>query len=113
MNDVPVDLPVDLPVEAPNESPVESPDARLASWAERDAVIGLAAEADQLRSQLVERDRELVNLRERAERLAQRVAQLTLERDRLDQYAQQLQRPSFAGRVYRKLRRIVSRVLKG
>lgn len=103
----------DVPVEAPVEAPIESSDARLARWAERDAVIGLAAEADQLRSQLAERNRELVNIRERAERLAQHVAQLTIERDRLHHHAQQLQRPSFAGRVYRKLRRIVSRVLKG
>lgn len=97
----------------PGEAAVESPDGRLARWAERDAAIGLAAEVDQLTSQLAERDRELVNLRERAERLAQHVSQLTISRDRLHQHAQQLQRPSFAGRVYRKLRRIIGRVLKG
>jgi uncharacterized coiled-coil DUF342 family protein len=97
----------------PDAIAAESPAGRLARWAERDAAIGLAAEIDQLRAQLAERDRELANLHERADRLAQHVAQLTMERDRIQHRAQQLERPSFAGRAYRKLRRIAGRLLKG
>jgi len=87
--------------------------ARLARWEERDAAIGLAAELEQSRSLVAERDREIVALRERGERLAQRVAQLTTERDGLQRKIDALQRPTFAARAQGKARRIVGRALRG
>lgn len=86
--------------------------ARLSRWAERDAVVGLSAELEQVAAQLLERDREVVNVRERAANLAQRVAQLTVERDRLHHQVQTLQRPSFASRAYRRARRVAGRLLR-
>ena len=86
---------------------------RLARWHERDAAVGLTAELEQLRARLAERDDDVANLGERGERLAQRIAQLTAERDRLQSRIDSLQRPSFAGRAYRKARRVAGRVLRG
>lgn len=85
---------------------------RLARWAERDAAIGLTAELEQARAQLAERDREIVNLRERAERLAQRVAQLTNERDGLHRRTIALAQPSFGQRAYPLARRVGGKVLR-
>jgi len=86
---------------------------RLARWHDRDAAIGLAAELEQVRTRLAERELDVANLGERGERLAQRVAQLTAERDRLQHRIDALQRPSFASRAYRKARRLAGRALRG
>lgn len=88
------------------------PAERLARWAERDAAIGLTAELEQARAQLAERDREIANLRERAERLAQRVAQLTNERDGLHRRTIALAQPSFRQRAYPLARRVGGKVLR-
>lgn len=84
----------------------------LARWAARDAAIGLAAELEQVQARLADRDREVANLRERGERLAQRVAQLTAERDRLQHEVAGLRRPSFARRAVGKAVRVGRRVLR-
>ncbi|HSB86277.1 MAG TPA: hypothetical protein VLD86_08215, partial [Ilumatobacteraceae bacterium] len=54
----------------------DTPTARLARWTERDAAIGVAAEAEQLRAKLAERDAEVADLRARLVNLANRVGQL-------------------------------------
>lgn len=87
-------------------------DGRLARWAERDAAVGLAAELEQVRARLGERDSEVANLRERSGRLAQRVAQLTAERDRLGHQVASLQQPAIASRAYRRARGLAERVLR-
>jgi hypothetical protein len=53
----------------------------LARWAQRDAAIGLDAELAETRTALAASQAEVTDLRQRNEQLAQRVAQLTAERD--------------------------------
>lgn len=53
----------------------ETPEQRLARWTSTDAAIGLAAEVEQLRAQLAERQREVDDLRVRLTQLANRLAQ--------------------------------------
>jgi len=89
----------------------DPPAERLARWIERDAAIGLGAEAEQLRARLADRDRELADVREHVQRLSQRVAQLVVERDRLDQQLRAVQRPSAAQRAYRRARSLAARGL--
>jgi small-conductance mechanosensitive channel len=92
------------------ESP--EPQQRLDRWRERDAAIGLSAEADQLRAAVAERDLQLTDMRERINRLAQQNAQLTQQRDQLANRAHAAARPSTSGRVYRGVRRLVGKVLR-
>ena len=92
-------------------SVVVSIDERLARWAQRDAVIGLDAELVEARVALGTRDAEIGDLRERNERLAQRVAQLVTERDGLARQVSSLQRPPVTERMYRKFRSLAGLVL--
>jgi cell division protein FtsB len=89
----------------------DGPEARLARWTERDAAIGLVAEVEQLRATIVERDREIANLRERCAQLGQRVAGLEVERNGLAGAVSRAQRPSIARRLYRRARRLAARAL--
>ena len=85
---------------------------RLDRWRDRDAAIGLSAEADQLRAAVAERDIQLADMRERINRLAQQNAQLTQQRDQLANRATAVARPSTSGRVYRGVRRLTGKVLR-
>ena len=89
----------------------ETPEQRIARWAERDAAVGLEAELRQAHLALTERDAELAELRTRNAELANRVTQMSIERDVLRRHLDAIGRPSLLRRVYRKLRRIVGRVL--
>jgi hypothetical protein len=86
---------------------------RLARWEQRDAAIGLHAELTEARAGLAARDNEIVDLRERNQGLAQRVAQLVTERDRLARQVDRLSRPprwrSIARRVAARAARAVRR----
>ena len=95
-----------------HEEPLGEVAARLARWAARDAAIGLSAELEQITAQLGERDREVIDLRARGERLAQQVAQLTVERDGLQHQVVGLRRTSFGRRAYLKARRVAGRLLR-
>jgi hypothetical protein len=83
----------------------ETPEQRIARWVERDRVVGLVAEVEQLEAQLAERDRDLTNMRERCQQLGLRVAGLEVERNRLSALVTVPPAPSFGRRVYRRLRR--------
>jgi chromosome segregation ATPase len=85
---------------------------RLERWRERDAAVGLSAEADQLRAAVAERELQIADMRERINRLAQQNAQLTQQRDQLANRANVSPRPSTAGRVYRGVRRLTGKVLR-
>ncbi len=86
--------------------------ARLARWAERDAVVGLDAELGQVRHQLTERDAEVRDLRARVEQLGNRVTQLELERSALQHQVVALLRVPLSRRVYRKARSVAGRALR-
>jgi chromosome segregation ATPase len=88
-----------------------SPEERLERWAARDTAIGLAAECDQLRAQLADRETEIADLRERLQHLRQRVGQLEAERPRALRVPVEGRRASLARRVYRRLRALARRVL--
>jgi hypothetical protein len=60
-----------------------SPQERIEQWAERDAAVGLAAEAEQLRANLAERDATIEMLTQRNGQLADRVAQLRIDNEAL------------------------------
>ena len=85
---------------------------RLARWAERDAVVGLDAELDQVRHQLAERDAEVRDLRARVEQLGNRVTQLELERNALQHVVVALGRVPVARRAYGKARRVAGRLIR-
>lgn len=89
----------------------DTPEARLARWAQRDAVVGLDAEREQLTVALAARDAELANLRARNEQLAQRAAQLAVDADQLRHQVAALQRAPFTRRVYRRVRHLAARAL--
>jgi chromosome segregation ATPase len=86
--------------------------ARLARWAERDAVVGLDAELTQARHQLTEREVEVRDLRARVEQLGNRLTQLELERSALQHQVVALQRVPLSRRVYRKGRSLAGRALR-
>jgi hypothetical protein len=88
-------------------------DAKLARWAQRDAAIGLAAELTEVRVTVSARETEVADLRERNERLAQRVAQLVTERDGLARRLAKLERTPLSRRVYRRARLVAQRALPG
>ena len=89
----------------------ETPEQRIARWAERDAAVGLEAELRQAQLALADRDAELAELRTRNAELANRVTQMSIDRDVLRRRLDAVGRPSFARRVYGKLRRIAGRLL--
>ena len=92
------------------ESP--EPQQRLDRWRDRDAAIGLNAEADQLRAAVAERDLQLADMRERINHLAQQNAQLTQQRDQFARRANAVAQPPVSGRVYRGVRRFTGKLLR-
>ena len=90
----------------------ESPAERLARWTAADAAIGLAAEAEQLRAQLVDRQREADDLRARLGQLTSRVAQLEAEHADLRRTANRVPVRSLARRIYRKARSVAASRLR-
>ena len=89
----------------------ETPEERLARWTSRDAAIGLAAQRDQLRSTVAERDREIADLRERIAHLTGANGQLQADLGRLRAGAS-ADVPLWR-RAYLGLRRRVGRLLRG
>jgi chromosome segregation ATPase len=86
----------------------ESPAERLARWTATDVAIGIAAEAEQLRSQLAERRAEIDDLQARLSQLTSRVAQVEAENADLRRTASRVPLTSFARRVYRKARSVAA-----
>jgi chromosome segregation ATPase len=86
----------------------DTPAERLARWTAADAAIGLAAEAEQLRSQLGERRSEADDLRARLAQLTNRVAQLESENADLRRRASRVPLTSFTRRAVRKARSVVA-----
>jgi regulator of replication initiation timing len=82
----------------------ETPAERLARWTATDLAIGIAAQGEQLRSQLAERVAEIDDLRARLAQLTTRVAQLEAENAELRRRAGRVPMTSLLKRVYRKLR---------
>ena len=82
----------------------ESPAERLARWTATDAAIGIAAEAEQLRSRLADRQAEIDDLRARLAQLTTRVAQVEAENAELRRVAGRVPITSLARRVYRRAR---------
>jgi len=91
----------------------DTPEQRLARWAERDVVVGLDAELHEARAIIGERDAEVAALKARNTQLANQVAQLSVERDAQRRRQVSSTQPSFARRVYRRLRSIVGRLVPG
>ena len=91
---------------------MSSPEEKLARWAERDAVVGLTAELAQVRLDLAARDAEIADLRARNEQLAQRGAQLRVERDHVTRLNRRLQKPSISRRVVHRLRWIAGKLAR-
>ena len=87
-----------------SESPVE----RLARWTTADAAIGLAAEAEQVRAQLAERDAEIRDLRSRLTHLSNRVAQLEADNGELRRAAARLPLRNLARRAYHRARSLAA-----
>lgn len=82
----------------------ETPAERLARWTAADLAIGIAAQGEQLRAQLVDRHAEIDDLRARLAQLTTRVAQLESENADLRRSASRVPISSLARRVYRKAR---------
>jgi multidrug resistance efflux pump len=82
----------------------DTPDERLARWTSRDAAIGTAAEVEQLRARLSERDAEVEDLRARLAQLTTRVAQVEADNVDLRRAAGRVPLTGVVGRVYRGLR---------
>ena len=84
----------------------ETPAERLARWTATDLAIGIAAQGEQLRSQLAERVTEIDDLRARLAQLTTRVAQLDAENAELRRHASRVPVTALAKRVYRKARSV-------
>jgi regulator of replication initiation timing len=82
----------------------ETPAERLARWTATDLAIGIAAQGEQLRSQLAERVAEIDDLRARLAQLTTRVAQLEVENSELRRHASRVPLTSLVKRIYRKAR---------
>jgi len=80
----------------------ETPEQRLARWTNTDAAIGKAAEAEQLRARLEERNAEIDDLKARLAQLTSRVAQVEAENSELRQRAGRMPVTVFVRRVYRR-----------
>lgn len=89
----------------------ETPEQRIARWAERDAIVGLDAEAAQLRHQLTDRDAQIETLGSRCAQLANRVAQLEMERSALQHQLVSASQPTLTRRVYRRARSLAARMM--
>ena len=96
-----------------DDDAADTPAARIARWTDRDAAIGTAAERDELRERLAEREREVADLRERLVHLTNANGQLQSEKTRLVALVQRAGPGSFGGRVYRSARRTAGKVLRG
>jgi uncharacterized coiled-coil protein SlyX len=94
----------------------ETPEQRLARWTSTDAAIGIAAEAEQLKAQLVERTVEIADLRARLAQLSSRVAQVEADNAELRRVANRVPPLTLARRactkVYRRVRSAVGRRLR-
>ena len=86
----------------------ETPAERLARWTATDLAIGIAAQGEQLRSQLTERRAEVDDLRARLAQLTTRVAQLEAENAELRRHASRVPFTSLVKRVYRKARSVAA-----
>ena len=86
----------------------ETPEQRLARWTATDAAIGSAAEVEELRARLAERDGEADDLRARLAHLTSRVAQLESEAADLRRSARRPSVGSLARRVYRRARSVAA-----
>ena len=82
----------------------DTPEERLARWTARDAAIGSAAEVEQLRARLAERDLEVEDLRARLGQLTTRVAQVEADNAELRGEARRVPLTGVVGKVYRRLR---------
>ncbi|HEY7626901.1 MAG TPA: hypothetical protein VH761_07530 [Ilumatobacteraceae bacterium] len=90
----------------------DSPAERLARWTATDAAIGVAAEAEQLRATLAEREAEVADLRARLANLATRVGQLEADNLALRRSRVPMTMGSLAYRGYRRTRAFGGRVLR-
>jgi len=61
----------------------ETPQERIERWTKTDAAIGIAAEAEQLRARLDERNAEIEDLKARLAQLTSRVAQVEADNSEL------------------------------
>ena len=84
----------------------ETPAERLARWTATDLAIGMAAQGEQLRSQLAERVAEIDDLRARLNQLTTRLAQLEAENAELRRHASRVPLSALLKRVYRKARSV-------
>ncbi len=89
----------------------ESPPERIARWTDTDAAIGIAAEAEQLRARLAERDAEIDDLRARLGQLISRVAQLEADNAELRRAASRVSVSGLGRRVYVRVRSTAARRL--
>jgi len=80
----------------------ETPEERLARWTNTDAAIGNAAEVEQLRARLAERDAEIEDLKARLAQLTSRVAQVEADNHELRQRAGRMPLTVLVRRVYRR-----------
>jgi uncharacterized coiled-coil protein SlyX len=83
----------------------ETPAQRLARWTAADAAIGLAAEAEQLQAQLIERQVEVDDLRARLAHLTSRVAQVEADNAELRRTASRVSPLTLAQRLLRRVYR--------
>ena len=86
----------------------ETPAERLARWTATDLAIGIAAQGEQLRSQLAERVAEIDDMRARLAQLTTRVAQLEAENSELRRHASRVPLTSLVKRIYRKARSVAA-----
>ena len=82
----------------------DTPESRLARWTATDAAIGHAAEAQQLRAKLGDRQTEIDDLRARLGQLTNRVAQVEAENADLRRVASRVPLVGLARRVDRRAR---------
>ena len=90
----------------------ETPGERLARWTAADAAIGLAAEAEQLRSQVADKTAEVEDLRARLAQLTTRIAQLEADNAQLRRVANRVSPVTLVrrvtGKVYRRVRSTIA-----
>ncbi len=93
----------------------ESPEQRLARWSSTDAAIGNAAEAEQLKAVLAERNTEIDDLRARLAQLSTRVAQVEADNAELRRVANRVPPLTVVRRacskVYRRARSAVGKLV--
>jgi chromosome segregation ATPase len=80
----------------------ETPQQRIERWTKTDAAMGIAAEAQQLRDRLAERNAEIEDLKARLTQLASRVAQLEADNSELRHTAGRVPLTIVMRRVYRR-----------